>query len=242
MAGLHNLQINSFVGKFVNLWQNGYEASLNFKTSAGKAEISLQVGLGEVPPLPQVPLHRVPGPSRQRRSLRRADARKAAAEAKSEQETHKEAEQANEEPMDINPETAEVEGKRFAEEASKAAPPTEKVKVEEAKEGQVGDEFGSDKPLENDFDIYTFSYWDTTKSSEAQEAINHIEGKLKQNFERCQVKESDRVYKINRVDKDENEIIVDLKLKKDMRVEHSARGVQTTSQDEIIVSIQKITR
>ena len=43
MASL--VQINSFIGKFVNLWQNGYEANLNFKTSAGKADISLQVGL-----------------------------------------------------------------------------------------------------------------------------------------------------------------------------------------------------
>ena len=108
MAGL---QINSFIGKFVNLWQNGYEASLNFKTSAGKAEISLQVGLGEAPPLPEVPLHRVPGPSRQRRSLRRADARKAAAEADAE----KEAEQAIEKIEDVNPETAEVQVKQFAE-------------------------------------------------------------------------------------------------------------------------------
>ena len=64
-AEMAGLQINSFIGKFVNLWQNGYEASLNFKTSAGKADIILQVGLGEAPPLPhpQVPLHHVPGPS-----------------------------------------------------------------------------------------------------------------------------------------------------------------------------------
>ena len=46
-----------------------------------------------------------------------------------------------------------------------------------------------------DCDIYIFSYWDNFKVSEAQEAIDYIEGKLKQNFRKNRVKDSDQLYK-----------------------------------------------
>ena len=46
---------------------------------------------------------------------------------------------------------------------------------------------------------------------------------------------------IERVEKDENEIVVDMKLKIDMQSEHSARGIQTAGRDDILVSIQRIT-
>ena len=44
MAGL--VEMNSFIGKFVNLWQSGCDASLKIESSAGKASVVLQLHLG----------------------------------------------------------------------------------------------------------------------------------------------------------------------------------------------------
>ena len=81
MAGLSDL--NSFVGKFLNLWQSGRDASLHLKTCDGKATVNLQLGLGQAPPPPssEPPPRHVPGPSRQRRTQRRALARQQAEQA-----------------------------------------------------------------------------------------------------------------------------------------------------------------
>ena len=66
MAGLQ--EIHSFMGKFVSLWKNVYEAILRIQSKAGKASISMEVELWQAfPP-------RKPGPSRLRRSERRAEA------------------------------------------------------------------------------------------------------------------------------------------------------------------------
>ena len=49
MAGLREL--NSFLGKFVSLWQEGHTASLQLSTTGGEAHLNLQVGLGRAPQL-----------------------------------------------------------------------------------------------------------------------------------------------------------------------------------------------
>ena len=49
MSGLEEL--NSFVGKFVRLWQTGVESSLHLSSQGGKAFINLQAGLGQAPPI-----------------------------------------------------------------------------------------------------------------------------------------------------------------------------------------------
>jgi hypothetical protein len=69
-------EIDSFILKFKNLLLSGRNATLVMKSNAGKAEVSLNVDLGHVPPLPvQHQEHRSrDGPSRQRRRLRRAQA------------------------------------------------------------------------------------------------------------------------------------------------------------------------
>ena len=77
MAGLQ--QLNSFIAKFVNLWQSGFDASLEVKAHAGQARILLQVGLGQYPPSSQNKTPKCPGPSRLRRREKRAEARKFAA-------------------------------------------------------------------------------------------------------------------------------------------------------------------
>ena len=80
----HN-ELHSFVGKFVRLWQSGYNANLSLESKFGEAEVHLKVGLGGVPPPPhRTNLHhraRVPGPSQQRRRQRRAEARESTGQA-----------------------------------------------------------------------------------------------------------------------------------------------------------------
>ena len=43
------LEINSFVTKFHQLWRAGYDAHMNLESHAGKAWVSLRLGLGEYP-------------------------------------------------------------------------------------------------------------------------------------------------------------------------------------------------
>ena len=62
MAGL--VEINSFIGKFVSLWQSGRDANLKVESKAGKAFLSLEVRAAQV-----------------RRRQKRAAERKADAEA-----------------------------------------------------------------------------------------------------------------------------------------------------------------
>ena len=136
MAGLP--QLNSFVSKFLNLWQIGCDASLHVETHAGKATIHLQVGLGQAPPLPpSAPPppphhHRVPGPSRQRRTQRRALALKEADKAKAKTD----AEKAEQEADKANKAAEEAINSEVAEEVT-----MEVVTAVKAKENEVDDEF-----------------------------------------------------------------------------------------------------
>ena len=72
MAGI--FELNSFVNKFVNLWQAGRSASLKLDSQAGQASVTLHLDLGQsVPPQFQ----HVQSTARDRRCQRRADARNA---------------------------------------------------------------------------------------------------------------------------------------------------------------------
>jgi hypothetical protein len=75
-------EIDSFILKFKRLLLSGRDATLVIKSNAGKAEVSLNVVLGDVPPPPdQQHLQQSRnGPSRQRRRIRRTEARKAEAD------------------------------------------------------------------------------------------------------------------------------------------------------------------
>ena len=71
-------EIDSFIVKFKGLLLSGRNATLVIKSNAGKAEVSLNVVLGDVTPPPDQHLRQSRnGPSRQRRRCRRAEARKA---------------------------------------------------------------------------------------------------------------------------------------------------------------------
>jgi hypothetical protein len=90
--------LNSFVGKFVNLWPSGRDASLHLKTCDGKATIYLQLGLGRhhPPPFSQPPPRHVPWPSRQRRMQRRVLVCEQAEQAQAKTNVEEFAENANE--------------------------------------------------------------------------------------------------------------------------------------------------
>ena len=61
-------ELDSFVRKFVSLWQSGCDASLQMRSEAGHAFINLQLGLGQAKVNPcAAGSHRGGGPSRQRR-------------------------------------------------------------------------------------------------------------------------------------------------------------------------------
>ena len=66
----HN-EIDSFILKFRNLWQAGWNAKLSLESISGKIEVNLSVELGDAP----VCQRPKTSPSRQRRRARRAAAR-----------------------------------------------------------------------------------------------------------------------------------------------------------------------
>ena len=135
MAGLY--EVNSFVGKFMHLWKSGYDASLHLKTRDGKATINLQLGLGQAPPPPPPP-RRVPGPSRQSRTQRRALAREPAEQAKKNTEVEV-AENATEEVEQIESESDDIGADAKSTEDVVEAEPTK------ATEDVVEDEFCPDE-------------------------------------------------------------------------------------------------
>ena len=79
MAGLD--EMNTFVGKFVKLWQSGRDANLKIECKAGKAFATLQLDLGYPHPPPQPVPSRVVRAGQVRRRQRRAAERQEAAEA-----------------------------------------------------------------------------------------------------------------------------------------------------------------
>ena len=98
-----------------NLWQSGREATLQVNSLAGKATVSLKVELGQAQPLqPHHQYKREPGPSRLRRSRRRADARKSADQAATAGNTTEEVDAAtHDENLDVT-----TAGKEVAENAA----------------------------------------------------------------------------------------------------------------------------
>ena len=99
---------------------------------------------------------------------------------------------------------------------------------------------------DSDCDVYIFTYWDNFKASKAQDALDYLEKTLKQNFKNFKVKDSDQIYKVDKIEHlDENEIEVKIKLRKNNRsVEQAARNVQTAylPENPIFVSIKNILR
>ena len=97
----------------------------------------------------------------------------------------------------------------------------------------------------DDTDLYIYSYWDNLKSSNAEEAIDYIEGHLKQNFNDFNVIRSDQVYQIFApIIMKDNEIKIKVNLKKNaLLVEHNAQKVQSGTLDDVVyVTLKTIVR
>ena len=99
---------------------------------------------------------------------------------------------------------------------------------------------------DSDCDLYIFTYWDNFKASKAKDTLDYLEQNLKQNFKNLKVKDSDQIYKVDKIEHlEENEIEVKIKLKKNnWSVERAARNVQTAylPENPIFVSIKNILR
>ena len=73
-------ELDTFVRKFHQLWNNGVTAHLDLDTHAGNAWVGLRVQLGQVPGPPHKPVHQQvhrkgDSSARQRRCARRAAAK-----------------------------------------------------------------------------------------------------------------------------------------------------------------------
>jgi hypothetical protein len=250
-------ELDSFVKKFYQLWNNGLTAHLDLDTHAGNAWVGLRVQLGHVPgpphqvhPFPQQVQRKGESPSRMRRRARRAEAHQTKIVETTNGKMIEDAENDNkaEKASEALEEAVEpVESVEVGNEEVEKALDKEKVGIttndehdDTAEEHQVVNE------IDGDCDVYTFTYWDNFKVSQAQEAINFIEENLKKNFLKNRVRDLDQVFKICGVENaDENEILVKVKLKKNnWPVELSARNTQTVynPEDPVSVSIQKIQR
>ena len=102
-------ELNSFVGKFVNLWQTGKNATLKLESQAGQASVNLLLDLGHQLPHQHHP--HVQGTARDRRRQKRAEERRSAAE------------KADDDDEAVNREAEEASA-RAAEEATQAGTPS----------------------------------------------------------------------------------------------------------------------
>ena len=78
-----HFELDSFLRKFVNLWQSGYDAKLNIESKGGRVFVNLRVGLedGHLGDHSHVVPHRGGGPAQQRRRSRREAERQEASAA-----------------------------------------------------------------------------------------------------------------------------------------------------------------
>ena len=196
------------------------------ESNAGKATISLRLDLGAPPLVPDnLPHHRPrrTGPSQQRRRERRAAARLAEEAGVSHVAVEAEHFEAN---------NAKTAGEKATEVSNtKQDTDTEEVLIDAL---EVDDEFCTDEPFHEgiedgtDCEMYDVTYFDTSKPTEAQDAVNFVNEKMKFNFERYKVKESDRIFKIDQVKRSGEEIVLQIKLKKNcpLKVENALKNMQ----------------
>ena len=231
MATNQFTEINSFIGKFTSLWQQGHDASLFMEAQAGKAYIVLRLGLGENPHLNTMHPQRV-SPSRLRRRERRAAARRDSA-VKAETVSNGSSEKHDSTSSDVG-EVSKSEGVHNK--------PAEIVAENEIDELEV---VSSSDEITKNYDEYIFSYRNNKKLSNEREASHCIAVKLKQNFLKNGVGKADQVLKICKTRSlEDNEVEVSVLMKKDqLPVELSARNCQTTSEDvPVSISLKKICR
>ena len=244
---MDDTELNKFVVKFKSLWSSGYDAHLDIDCHAGQAWVCLRLRIGHAEAL-----HRHRGqdhvkdsPSKQRRRARRAADRQEKNAAADKTEEAFTAGNADEENEHKKIEKSAAKEAVAAGKADQESPVVDVASVGETDKTSsddsdaIHDEADNNTKADNDCDIYVFRYWNNLKMSEAQEAVNHIEEKLKLNFRKNRVKDCDQVYKIDDIKNlDDNEIQVKVKMKKNnWPVELSARNCQTATYPGIPVQV-----
>ena len=243
---MEETELNKFILKFKVLWKSGLDAHLDLDCHAGQAWVGLRLGgVGQQSPRGHgVDRHfydggrRVGGSRLRRRERRAAERQQAEVEAVEEPvnlggiesvKIHRaNANQA--ESIETTEEVVQGEGHKV-----------ETINIAAVEASDTGTSAGilhgvleNDVKDKNDSDMYVFGYWNLHEVTKAQEAIDHIEQKLIENFKTLKVKECDRVYKVDGIESlEDNEIQVKIKLKKSNRlVEQAARNIQTYYQPE----------
>jgi len=80
--------------------------------------------------------------------------------------------------------------------------------------------------------VVTATFTIITKNSEAQDAHDYIEDKLRTNFKKYNIIEIEQVYKVGAIinhDTIEGAYLVPIKLRKTLMVEHAAKNIQTSA-------------
>jgi hypothetical protein len=166
-------ELDTFVRKFHQLWNDGLTAHLDLDTHAGNAWVGLRVQLGQVPgpphqqvqPFPHQVLRKVESPSRQRRRTRRAAGRAAntinneAVEANivvKEKETTEDVVENMKDFVDNDGAVEATFDEKVGDMAEEAT--SDRSKTTEKVVDDIVDEFCSDKEyqVESDCVIYTF--------------------------------------------------------------------------------------
>ena len=235
-------EINSFVGKFASLWKQGYNVNLNLESKAGKAQVTLSLGLDDFP-VEKTCLQKKVSPSRLRRRERRAfEWQNSAVQVKA---TEEEAENFNSEVVEagqvnFKEETALVKGS-----SNITAKVVNEIAVQEIENSMFKED--TDKEDTEDFDKYIFSYWSNEGIADEGDASQFITKSLEQNFKNNCVPVAEQVVKVcgvRTIHENEDEVEVTLLLvKNSLPVEWSARNCQTGLDDNpLTVSLKRIIR
>ena len=262
-------ELDSSYFKFKNLLQSEKDAVLSLKSESGRCHVTLSVDLGHVLSQPgHQPHHHRNGPARKRRRERRAEARRQAVV-----EVAKPAEEAGDA---LATEAIEVSEEELLSTTGKAVHESEKA-TENSEPVRVVDEICSDieykdklaKPdgtkdvtekvdktqfvnpvADSDGDVYHYKVFDESKKIEAQEVLDTMENRIRNNFIRFKVEKKDQVYKLSEIvhveAEEELEVAegfeVKMKVKKDaLRLEHAMRNIQT-SEGPLRINLRQILR
>ena len=224
------LEIDSFMIKFKNLWNEGRNATLNLETIAGKVKVNLSVELDN-PYDGEKPQHRIQNcsrnsPARQRRRMRRAEAYSAA----------------NEKSDDVKVEVTEEETDALEKEVkgNETDAAEALVKATDNTENDIEDlidEFCSEEEYNNEaedkFEIFkvTSRQFPDESNKNENEVVKEIERNLLQTFNYFKVKKEDQTLKIIKAEKFDNCVKTLLKVKNIPKVIESVNGLQTWMTD-----------
>ena len=235
-------EVDSFIGKFKNLWHSGRSASLTINSEAGKVRVTLSVEVDDSPHLPTHHQGSRNGPARQWRRLRREAAREHALA----EEASKSLDAENLTVVEAGKSDAENALDENQEEAEKIAEAVVETNI------TVFDEVCSDKLYSekakatdenSDCDVYHFEFVDYLRESEAQDMINFFEEKIAIDFELFKVEKCDQVYKMDNILKTRTGFEFNIKVKKrKKKLEEAMNHIENYSGWPLQMKLKNISR